>query len=352
MAKTSTMMAAVLHGPRDLRLRDVPVPEPAPDEVLVRISTNGLCGSDIHFFEDGKLGPYVVDRPYIPGHEASGTVVRAASAGGGPAEGTRVAVEPGIPCRRCRHCKGGRYNLCEDVVFLSAPPVNGTFAEYVAIAADFAHPVPDSVSDEEAAFIEPVSVGIQAANRAGFTAGSTAAILGAGPIGLVTMLVLKAYGASEVFAVDVLEGRLALAERLGAAGIVNPRETDPAAAVAALTGGRGADFVFDTSGSSAACASAPGIAARGGVVTLVGWPETASVPFPVELVLEKELDVRGVNRYCNTYPTAVGLISARKIDVSPLVSHRFAFRNVVEAFVFASEHREQTVKVMIAAERD
>jgi L-iditol 2-dehydrogenase len=345
----ATMNAAVLYGPRDLRYESVPAPTPKSDEVLVRIATNGLCGSDIHFFERGELGPFKVTEPYIPGHEACGVVVQAATAVPGPAVGQRVAIEPGIPCRRCEACKTGRYNLCPDVVFLSAPPINGTFAEYVAIAADFAHPVPDHVDDEAAAFIEPISVGVQACQRAGIQPGATVIILGAGPIGLVTLLVAQAFGAADIFAVDLLPNRLKIADDLGATGI-NSTTVDPISALNDLTRGRGADVVFDTSGSAAACRLTPHLAKRGGVVTLVGWPETANVDYPIEVVLEKELDVRGVNRYANTYPTALSLLASGKLDVKPLISHRFPFAQVVEAFAFAAHHRTETIKVMVKSE--
>jgi L-iditol 2-dehydrogenase len=341
------MNAAVLHKARDLRYERIPVPQPRPDEVLIRIRMNGLCGSDIHFFESGKLGPFRVTRPYVPGHEACGVVERPAADGRGPAQGARVAVEPGIPCRRCEWCKKGRYNLCPDVTFLSAPPVNGTFAEYAAVASDFAHPVPDPVSDEQAAFVEPISVGIQAAHRARLAPGMTVAILGSGPIGLVTYLVSRAYGATECYLFDVLDHRLALGRSLGATATVNSRTGDPAAKLMELTGGRGVDVVFDTSGSSAACRLAPELAARGGVLTLVGWPESRSFEYPIEPVIEKELDVRGVNRYCNTFPEAIALLAAGRLDVRPLVSHRYPFADVVEAFRFATENRSATVKVMI-----
>lgn len=342
-----TMPAAVLHGVRDLRLRRVPVPVNTRDEVLVQVTMNGLCGSDIHFYTHGALGPFKVTSPYIPGHEACGVVVEAAMTGAGPQVGQRVAIEPGIPCRRCEFCKSGRYNLCPDVVFMSAPPVNGTFAKYVAVAADFAHPVPDEVDEESAAFVEPVSVGIQACKRAGVTAGHTVVVLGAGPIGLVTLLVARAYGATQTYAIDILENRVGLAESLGAT-IINAHKTDPVTAIAELTGGRGVDVVFDTSGSATACQSTPHLARRGGVITIVGWPDPGTLPFPIEMVLEKELDIRGVNRYANTYPTAIGLLASGKLDVHPLVSHRFPFDRVVEAFDFAVEHRAETIKVMVS----
>jgi L-iditol 2-dehydrogenase len=350
MSYPKTMRAARLYAPGDLRLETIPVKAPAPDEVVVRLSANGLCGSDIHFYEDGKLGPFVVTEAYTPGHEASGTVVHAATGIDGPDVGQRVAIEPGIPCRRCEFCKSGRYNLCPDVVFLSAPPVDGTLAEYVTLAADFAHPLPDTVDDEAGAFVEPVSVGIQACRRAGLRAGDTFAVLGAGPIGLVTMAVAYAFGAARGYAVDLLDNRLALADALGATASLNASEDDPVAAVTAWTEGRGVDVVFDTSGSSSACKLTPLIARRGGVVTIVGWPEQSAFPYNIEMVLEKELDVRGVNRYCNTYPTAISLLASGNLDVAPLITHRFPFEDVTEAVAFASEHPAETIKVMVKNE--
>ena len=340
------MNAGVLHAPHDLRYESVDVPDLGSEDVLVKISANGLCGSDIHFFEDGRLGPYLVTKPYIPGHEACGVVARAGK-DARLAIGQRVAIEPGIPCRRCRFCKGGRYNLCEDVTFLSAPPVNGTFAEYAAVPWDFAHPLPDSVDDEAGAFVEPVSVGVQACNRGGLKAGASVTILGAGPIGLVTFLVARSFGAGEVYLIDLLKNRLDLAASLGAAGTVNPEETDGVEGIMKETDGRGTDVVFDTTGSSKAAALAPKIASRGGTVVHVGWPEAASFDYPIEEVIEKEIDIHGVNRYCNTYPTAISLMASGRLDVRPLVSHRFAFDKVVDAFAFAARHRTETMKVIV-----
>ena len=346
MTVNSTMQAAVLHGPLDLRLEEVPTPERGPDDVLVEIRNNGICGSDIHFYLEGKLGPYVVSKPYIPGHEAGGVVVESATEQLKP--GQRVAIEPGIPCRHCLFCKNGRYNLCEDVRFLSAPPENGTFAQYVSVPWDYAHPVPDGLSEDDAAFVEPVSVGVQACERGGLGAGATVAIIGAGPIGLILSLVARAYGASRIFLIDVLEHRLTFARDIGADGAILANADNPVGSLLSQTAGVLADYVFDTSGSSQASATAPLLARRGGTVVLVGWPETPEFPFPVEQIIEKELNIHGVNRYCNTYPKAISLIARKLIDLEKLVSHRYTFGNVVEAFDFASKNRTETVKVMVS----
>lgn len=337
------MKAAVLHGPRDLRLVEVPVPFRKDGEVLVRILVNGLCGSDIHFYTEGRLGPFVVDAPYIPGHEAVGEVVE----GPGFTEGELVVIEPGIPCNHCELCRSGRYNLCADVVFLSAPPINGTFAEYITIDGSMLHRLPEEVSVEEGAMVEPLSVGMHACNRARLKPGSTVAIVGSGPIGLFTMQVARAYGASRVYMTDVFDSRLAKAKELGADGVVNVSTASPPEMIASFTRGRGADVVFDTSGSSHGAASAPELAKRGGAVVLVGWPETASFSFPMEMVIEKELDIRGVNRYCNTFGPALALLSSKILSIDGIISQRFPFDRVVEAFEFASEQRGAINKVLI-----
>ena len=346
-AKNDKMHAAVLHAPRDLRYEQVPIPSAGPEDVLVRVTMNGLCGSDIHFYREGKLGPFTVSSPYIPGHEACGVVVREAERQGGPPVGQRVAIEPGIPCRRCASCKSGRYNLCRDVVFMSAPPINGTFCEYAAVAADFAHPLPDTVDDDSGAFVEPLAVGVQACTRAGLRAAGTVAVIGAGPIGLVTMIVARAFGATTVYLVDLLASRLALGATLGATATINAGAEDPVARIAELTGGQGVDYVFDASGSSAACASAPSLAARGGSVTLVGWPERSTFPYPVESIIDKELDIHGTNRYCNAFPRAIALMAGGGIDIHPLVSHRFNLDRVTDAFAFAADNPAQTIKLMV-----
>lgn len=344
---TSMMKAARLYGPKDLRLEMVSRPIPKDSEVLVKILANGLCGSDMHFFEQGRLGPFVVNEPYIPGHEAVGRIEIANTVGDALLVGELVVIEPGIPCGNCEICRSGRYNLCPDVVFLSAPPINGTFAEYVAISASMVHRLPEGVTLEEGALVEPLSVGLQACNRARLKPGSTVAILGSGPIGLITMLVARSLGATLIIMIDVLQSRLDIAKGLGASILINGSEVTAVSQVQAVTKGRGVDVVFDTSGSSKAAATTPHLARRGGVVVMVGWPEVDQFPYPIETVIEKELDVRGVNRYCNTFGPVLSLLEHRVLSVKDVISHRFPFDKVVEAFWFASEHRNEVTKIII-----
>ena len=185
-------VAAVLHGIGDLRIEPRPVPVPGPRQVLVEVASVGICGSDVHYFEHGRIGDFVVREPLVLGHEASGTVVGRGEAALRHEIGQRVALEPGVPCGGCRECRTGHYNLCRDVVFFATPPVDGALARYVTIHEDFAFALPDSVSDDAGALCEPLSVGLWACRKAGITLGARVAIAGAGPIGAVVMLVALA----------------------------------------------------------------------------------------------------------------------------------------------------------------
>ncbi|MBA4102385.1 MAG: NAD(P)-dependent alcohol dehydrogenase, partial [Arthrobacter sp.] len=218
-----TMRANILRSQGDMAMETLPLPQPDADQVLVQVAAVGVCGSDVHYYEHGRIGPYVVDHPLILGHELSGRIAAVGSAVDPARIGQRVAVEPQRPCRTCRQCKAGRYNLCPDMEFYATPPVDGAFAEYVTIQSDFAHDIPDSVSDEAAALIEPLSVGIWACERAGIKPGSRVLIAGAGPIGIIAAQAARAFGASEIYISDIAEDRLAFALEHGATHALNAR---------------------------------------------------------------------------------------------------------------------------------
>ncbi|GAH78503.1 unnamed protein product, partial [marine sediment metagenome] len=190
------------------RTKEVPIPRPGPREVLVAVKSCGVCGSDIHFYENGRIGDFVVRKPVVLGHEVAGEVVELGSEARMLKVGDRVAVEPGIPCRHCDYCRSGRYNLCRNVVFLSAPPHDGFFREYVAIAEDFAYRLPDNVTMEAGATIEPLAVGLHATGLIGLRAGDDVVVLGAGPIGLLATAAARALGAARITAVDLIPLRL------------------------------------------------------------------------------------------------------------------------------------------------
>ena len=323
-----------LDSDHQLRLIEREIPKPGPGEVLVRIEANGICVSDIHFFKDGRLGNFVVDRPYIPGHEASGTVAALGDGTTGHRVGDRIVIEPGIPCGHCSWCRNGRYNLCPDVVFLSAPPVNGTFCDYLTVRADAVLQMPDALSFRDAALVEPAAVAVHAVKRARFAPGASALVVGAGPIGLLVIQAFRAAGSGPVTVVDLQEKRVLLAERLGAKRLVN--EGDPLF-----------DVVFDTSGSAKACASLFRSASPGGCVVQVGWPTGNLVTVDVAGFIEKELDYVAVNRYANAFPAAMQWIADGRVRVEPLITHEFALDQAAEAFAFAAEHPDEVVKVVV-----
>jgi L-iditol 2-dehydrogenase len=319
--------------------RECEIPEPAQDEVLIKIAANGICGSDIHFYSEGRLGNFVVSKPYIPGHEASGTVVATGSGVKRFSTGEKVVIEPGIPCGRCTVCMSGRYNLCPDVVFLSAPPINGTFCDYICVRSDFVFSVPENMSLEHAALVEPAAVAVHSVNRAGALNGKTGLVFGAGPIGLLTLQAFKAAGGGRVICVDIMDNRLEIAAKLGADEVINPKNAPKLENLA--------DVVFETAGSTVTTAQLFTAARVGASVVQVGWPVGNHVNMNIADLLDKELTYTGVNRYANAYPPAIQYICDGRIDVKPLITHTFDFEDTPHAFQFAKENPDKVIKVVI-----
>ena len=226
-----------------------PIPVPKDDEVLVKLEYVGICGSDMHYYESGAIGDFVVKPPFVLGHEPGGVVVEVGKDVHTLKVGDRVALEPGKTCGHCEFCREGKYNLCPDVQFFATPPVDGVFQEYVAHEAGLCFKLPDNVSTMEGALIEPLAVGFHAANQGGAHIGQTAVVSGAGCIGLVSMMALKAEGISHVYVVDIMQKRLDKALELGADGVINSKEEDPVQKILSLTGGAGCDLVIETAGT-------------------------------------------------------------------------------------------------------
>ncbi|UPV73701.1 NAD(P)-dependent alcohol dehydrogenase [Halorussus limi] len=343
------MRTAVLNEPGELAVEERPRPDPAPDEVLVAVGEVGICGSDLHYYEHGRIGDYVVESPLILGHESAGEVVEVGERVTDLEVGDRVALEPGVPCRRCAHCKRGEYNLCPDVTFMATPPDDGAFAEYVAWPADFAYRLPDEVSVREGALCEPLSVGVHVARRGDIGVGDSVLVTGAGPIGLLTMEAARAAGATEIVVSDVVEGKLRRAEERGADATVDPREEDLGDAVARHTGGEGADVVVEASGAESAIAGSLDAVRRGGTVVFVGLADEAEVPLDVLDIVDNELDVRGSFRYRNTYPAAIELLADGAVDAAGLVDFEADLSDVDDAFRRAMD--PDTVKGMVTVGR-
>ncbi|MGH3094481.1 MAG: NAD(P)-dependent alcohol dehydrogenase [Streptosporangiales bacterium] len=330
-----TMSAAVLRGVGDLVVESRPVPEPGRGEVLVRVGSVGLCGSDVHYYRHGRIGEHVVREPLILGHEAGGTIV-AVGPGADPERlGSRVSLEPGVPCRRCEQCRTGSYHLCPQVRFFATPPVDGAFCEYVAHDADFTYAVPGGVSDDAAGLLEPLSVGIWACRKAAVTTGSRVLVAGAGPIGIATVQAARAAGAATVVVTDIA------AERLDSAGRLGATETRPAdAAVADVRPGA----FIDCSGAAGAVQAGVAAVRPGGRAVLVGLGAD-TVSLPTAAVQQREVTVCGTFRYANTWPTAIELAASGAVDLDGMVTGRYSLDGVVDAIAASDDAR--TVKSVV-----
>lgn len=346
---SESMRAAVLHGVRDLRVENVPAPgAPGPGQCRVRIGAVGVCGSDVHYYEHGRIGPFVVETPMILGHECAGTVTEVGAGVRGITEGQRVAIEPGVPCRRCRFCREGKYNLCRDVVFFATPPVDGAFCEYVLSPADFLFPLPDGMTLEQGAMVEPLAVGMHAARRGGVKPGDTVAVIGMGTIGLLTLQAAIAHGATRAIAADVQPNRLAVASQVGATRLVDAASESVVDAVRDETAGLGADVVFEAAGTVATVQQTAECVRPAGVVVLVGLPPESQFPFDIMSLLNREFDLRGVFRYANVYAAGVELIAAGRVQTEPLITARYGLEQAEEALLFASTRKDACIKVMVS----
>jgi L-iditol 2-dehydrogenase len=339
------MRVAALSDVESFELVDRPRPEPGPDQALVAVREVGICGSDVHYYERGENSGNVVDFPFVLGHESAGVVVETGEEVTGLEPGDRVAIEPGVPCRRCERCKAGEYHLCDEVTFMASPPDDGALAEYVAWPADFLHELPDDVSLREGALCEPLSVGVHACRRGEVGVGDSVLITGAGPIGLVAMEAARAAGATEVLISDVVEGKLDLAAERGADRTIDATEEDLAEAVADRMDGRGVDVAIEASGADPAIRSTIDAVRRGGTVVFVGLSPNAEIPLDHLAIIDRELDVRGSFRYANTYPAAIDLLADGTVDVVGLVDFEYPLVEAGTAFRRALE--SETVKGMI-----
>jgi len=341
------MQALVLEKTRLLRLREIAIEEPlGPHDVRVRIHSVGVCGSDVHYYQHGAIGPFIVRAPLVLGHEAAGVVEAAGAAVTGLQPGDRVCMEPGVPDPNSRATRLGLYNLDPAVRFWATPPVHGCLRPTVVHPAAFTFKLPDRVSFGEGAMVEPLAVGLHAANKARLRPGDVAVVLGAGTIGTLTALAALAGGCSRVIISDVLAPKLEIAAALGPITPVNVRTENLADAVRRATGGWGADVVFEASGQTAAAAQALEVVSPGGCVVLIGMPG-ASIPFDVVAAQVKEARIETIFRYAHVFPRALALMDSRRIDVRPLITDHFAFADSVAAFDYASTPKPGSVKVQI-----
>jgi L-iditol 2-dehydrogenase len=343
----SKMKVAVLTEPRQIIFEERDIPVPQEHEVLVKIEHVGICGSDLHYYEHGRIGNFVVEKPIVLGHESSGAVVAVGKRVTHLQAGDLVTLEPGYTCGKCEFCKKGLYNLCPDVVFMATPPYDGAFAEYVAFPADMAFKLPAGMGTVEGALIEPLAVGFHAANQAKAKIGDTAVVLGSGCIGLVTLMALKAMGVGTVYQVDVISSRLAKSKEIGASQVFKADEVDVVKAITDVTRGQGADIVIETAGSRITTQQTAQLVKRGGRIVLVGMAPEAIIAYDFGQLLAKEASINTVFRYRNLYPAAISAVAGGLVPLQKIVTNEYSFAEIPMALEKSINDKRNSVKGII-----
>jgi L-iditol 2-dehydrogenase len=338
------MKVAVMTGIGKMEFTERPIPQPKANEVLVQLEYVGVCGSDLHYFEHGRIGDFIVKPPFVLGHEAAGFVVEVGSEVKHLKKGDKVALEPGKTCGVCEFCRSGRYNLCPDVVFFATPPVDGVFQEYAAHEAALCFKLPEKMSTMEGALIEPLAVGFHAALSGNARIGQTALVTGSGCIGLVSMLALKAMGLSKVYVSDVVNKRLEKALALGADEVINGKEKDVLKIVKEKGG---LDLVIETSGVESAAKEGIGALKKGGTLVFVGYSSTGMMNLPIGQALDKELTFKTIFRYRHIYPLAIDAVNRGLINIKDIVTNEFDFKDIQNAMDQSIHNKAEIVKSVI-----
>ncbi|KAK7403735.1 hypothetical protein QQX98_010474 [Neonectria punicea] len=358
---TEVNPAFVLHSIKNVSFEDRQV-LPLGDEhdVRVHVQQTGICGSDVHYWQRGRIGDFILESPIILGHESSGVIVEVGSKVKNVKVGDRVAIEPGVPCRRCDFCRVGSYNLCADTVFAATPPHDGTLQKYYMVASDYVYPISEQMTAEDGALVEPVAVAVQIVKVGDVRAGQSVLVFGCGPIGVLCQAVAKASGASKVIGVDISDSRAQFARDFAADGVhvskTKPEEgVDPVDAarslgeriVAEFGLGEGADVVLECTGAEQCIQAGIFAAKKGGTYVQAGMGKE-NVVFPITTACIRALTVKGSIRYSTgCYPEAIRLIASSKIQPSKLITHRFKFEQAEEAFELIRQGQENTLKVII-----
>ncbi|KIW99865.1 uncharacterized protein Z518_10793 [Rhinocladiella mackenziei CBS 650.93] len=364
----------VLRAVKEVALENIPKPTISdPYDVIIHIGQTGICGSDVHYWQRGRIGDFILNSPIVLGHESAGTVVEIGSAVTNLRVGDKVAIEPGVPCRHCNYCRSGSYNLCPDTVFAATPPHNGTLSKFYKTAADYCYPLAENMTLEDGALCEPVAVAVQICKVGRVRAGQTVVVFGCGPIGLLVQCVAKAYAAKKVIGIDLNASRMELANSVlkCADGVFAPplmpkaegeacsadNESEWSAHVAeqikqTFQLGEGPDVVIDATGAQPCIQTGVHLCKKGGMYVQAGMGRE-NVVFPITTACIRDLTIRGSIRYtAGVYPAAVDLVASGKIDPKILITHRFPFEKAEEAFETVRKGGENVLKVIIEGVRN
>ena len=346
------MKSLVLEKKGEISLRDFPAIDKlesslGPLDIRIKLHTVGVCGSDVHYYTHGRIGPFVVHEPMILGHEASGTVIETGSLVSSLEIGDRVCMEPGIPDANSRAAQIGMYNIDPNVRFWATPPIHGILRPTCVHPEAFTFKIPDNVSFAEAAMVEPLAVGVHAATKARIKPGDIALVMGAGPIGLVTALSAIASGCSRVFISDLADEKLEIARSMNSAiSPINSRTTDLKTSILKETDGWGADIVFEATGSADAAETVFQALSPGGCVVLIGG-QSDPISFDVGAAMVREARVESIFRYAHVFPRCIRMLSSGLINVRPLITKKYIFDDSVEAFNVAADSRPENIKIQI-----
>jgi L-iditol 2-dehydrogenase len=349
----SSMMAVRLHGPGDLQVEQLTMPPtPQAGEALVRVTVTSICGSDLHSYKTARIGDTPVRSPLVLGHEFAGHVVEvgpgASDGNDNPLlSGTRVAVDPSQPCNRCEYCERGHPNLCRRLHFCGLWPDDGSLREYALVPARTCFPLPDTLTDVEGALLEPLGIALHAIDLARPRVEESVAILGAGPIGLLTLQLAKLCGARPVLITETLPWRSAYAACAGADLAVDAAARDPVEAVQEFTGGRGVDLVIEAAWGDETVSQAADMAALGGRIVLVGISESDQLSMRASSARRKGLTVKFSRRMKHTYPRCIRLAEERRVDLTGMITHRFKLHETPQAFALNADYRDEVIKVII-----
>jgi L-idonate 5-dehydrogenase len=341
------MLTCRIHAKEDLRIEPAEDPQIGPGQVLIRLGAGGICGSDLHYYFEGRNGSFVIREPLIPGHEASGVVAKVGPGVTRVKPGDKIAVSPSHACGHCDYCREGREHLCRNMRFLGSaslyPHVQGMFCEYFVMGERQCYPVAGDISLGELAFAEPLAVALHAVNRGPVLVGKSVLITGAGTIGCLTVIAARLAGAREITVSDVLDRPLATATAVGADRTIRA-DRDPGALAAPQF-----DVAYEVSGSFAALKACVAAVKRGGTVVQVGTLPHEPLPFVVNEIMSKELDLKGAFRWGIEFDWAVDYLSSRRVDVRPLLSGQFPLQDAVKAFELAKDKTRSTKVQVVAA---
>lgn len=345
------MRSLRLHGPRDLRLHDEPIPEPREGEVQIQIKSVGICASDLHYYRDGRIGTTSITTPIIIGHEASGVVTALGEGVTGIRVGTRVAIEPAKPCMECEYCKSEHYNVCPGIPFFGTPPTDGCLRDYITWPASLVLPIPDSLSFDDAAMAEPLAVGAYAVELAQPKPDDVVVVLGAGAIGLSVLQAAKIAGVEEVIVFEPIESRREVAEQSGTPEVFDPHSSNSEDIVMKLTNGRGADIVFECTGEEDAVREASRIARVLGKIMVVGIPDGDDYPFDASSARRKQLTAVFVRRSNLTTEKSIEWIAEGQVDVAVYATHHFPLEQAAEAMELAIAKEDGVIRAVVVVNK-